>query len=84
MMSIQDEPRDFAPSHQVDRSAGQASARHQGLHRPNDDQRVGQALDDVGLDDQGEVLEDELRDRRSRGAPPANDVRSDDAGEEGG
>lgn len=46
----------------------EASNPHHGLRQPADDQRVKQALDDVGLDDQGEVLEDQLRDRRSSGA----------------
>ena len=59
------------------RSSGIASGQHQGLHRPNDDQRVEQALDDVGLEDQGDVLEDQLRDRRSRGAPPEDDSSAD-------
>lgn len=60
---------------------GQASAKHQGLHRPADDQRIGQALDDVGLEDQGEVLEDELRDRRSSGAPPSQHLRVESGGD---
>lgn len=64
------------------RSSGIASGQHQGLHRPNDDQRVGQVLDDIGLDDQGEVLEDQLRDRRSRGAPPTDGDEDDSAGGE--
>lgn len=58
-------------------AAGVASNRHQGLHQPADDQRIEQALDDVGLEDLGEVLEDDLRDRRSRGAPPSQHLRSD-------
>jgi len=58
-------------------ASGVASGKHQGLRRPADDQRIEQALDDVGLEDQGEVLEDDLRDRRSRGAPPSQHLRSD-------
>lgn len=61
----------------VTRSSGVASGQHQGLHRPSDDQRVEQALDDVGLEDQGDVLEDQLRDRRSRGAPPQDESGED-------
>jgi len=57
----------------INATGGQASGQHQGLHRPSDDQRVEQALDDVGLEDQGDVLEDQLRDRRSRGGPPQED-----------
>ena len=53
-------------------SDGIASNRHQGLRRPADDQRVEQSLDHVGLEDRGDVLEDHLRDRRSRGAEPAS------------
>ncbi|MGH8076798.1 MAG: hypothetical protein ACREPE_05665 [Lysobacter sp.] len=56
---------------------GQASGKHQGLRHPDDDQRVKQALDEVDLADQGESAEDELRDRRGRGLPNTNDVRSD-------
>jgi hypothetical protein len=41
------------------------------LHRPDVGQPVEQALDQVDLTDQGEVAEDQWRDRRSRGAPPA-------------
>lgn len=51
--------------------ASEASGRHEGLRHPVDDaQRVEQRLDDVGLDDQGDVIDDELRDRRSSGTKP--------------
>lgn len=46
-----------------------ASGLHQGLRRPDAGQPVEQALDQVDLEDQGELAEDQLRDRRSRGAP---------------
>ena len=71
-------PADNAPDPSLN---GVASRQHQGLHRPNDDRRVQQALDNVGLEDRGEVLEDQLRDRRSRGAPPAgiNDEMVDES-----
>lgn len=62
-------------------AGGQASAKHQGLHRPADDQRIEQALDDVGLEDRGDVLEDELRDRRSSGAPPSQHLRVESRGD---
>ena len=59
--------------------ASDASGRHEGLRHPvDDDQRVEQRLDDIGLDDQGDVLDDELRDRGSSGiAPPADSGKKD-------
>lgn len=54
-----------------DRGSGVASGQHHGLRRPDVGQPVEQALDHVDLSDQGEVAEDQWRDRRSRGAPPA-------------
>lgn len=59
--------------------ASDASGRHEGLRHPvDDDQRVEQRLDDVGLDDQGDVLDDALRDRRGSGvAPPADPGKQD-------
>lgn len=59
------------------KARGEASGKHQGLRHPDDDQRVKQALDEVDLQDQGESVEDELRDRRGRGLPNTADVRSD-------
>lgn len=50
-----------------------ASGKHQGLHQPADDRRVEDALDNVGLDDRGAVMEDHLRDRRSKGMAGAYD-----------
>lgn len=55
---------------------GQASGRHRGLRHPDDDQRIKQALDEADLADQGESVEDELRDRRGRGLAD-DDIRSD-------
>lgn len=46
-----------------------AGGQHEGLRHPIDDQHIEQRLDDVGLEDQGDVVEDHLRDRRSSGAP---------------
>lgn len=61
----------------------EAGGQHEGLRHPiDDDQRVEQRLDDVGLEDEGEVLEDHLRDRRSKGAPAAGDKSGDEAGRE--
>ena len=76
-MAIPERPSRTAADTPVTRSSGVASGQHQGLHRPSDDQRVEQALDDIGLVDQGEVLEDQLRDRRSRGAPPEGEADPD-------
>jgi hypothetical protein len=50
-----------------DATGGLASGRHQSLHHPADDDRVEAALDNIGLDDRGELMEDHLRDRRSKG-----------------
>jgi hypothetical protein len=46
---------------------GEASGKHQGLRQPADDQRVEDALDNTGLADRGELMEDHLRDRHSKG-----------------
>ena len=62
--------------------AAQASGQHQALTRPADDQRVAQALDHVGLEDQGDVVEDQLRDRRGSGVPATDDMRSDEGDDE--
>ena len=50
-------------------TAGEASGKHEGLRHPvDDDQRAKQRMDGVNLDDQGDIAEDQLRDRRSSGA----------------
>ena len=54
-------------------AGGLASGRHQSLHHPADDDRVEAALDNIGLDDRGELMEDHLRDRRSKGVPGGYD-----------
>jgi hypothetical protein len=48
--------------------AGEASGKHQGLRQPADDERVEDAVDNIGLSDRGERMEDHLRDRNSKGA----------------
>jgi hypothetical protein len=53
--------------------SGEASGRHQGLRRPSEAERIERALHVVSLDEQGEVVEDQLRDRRSSGRPVADD-----------
>ena len=60
--------------------SGEASGRHQSLRRPDDAKRIERALHVVGLEDQGDVVEDQLRDRRSSGLPVADD--SDNASRE--
>lgn len=60
--------------------SSEASGKHQGLHRPGDDQRVRQVLDHVGLEDRGELVEDELRDRRGSGVPVVDVDMGEDSG----
>ena len=47
----------------------QVSGRHQSLRRDAGDRGQTQRLKDVGLEDEGEAFEDELRDRHSNGIP---------------
>jgi hypothetical protein len=47
--------------------SARASGQHHGLRQPDDDQRVEDALDNVGLKDSAATLEDEMRDRRGKG-----------------
>ena len=72
-------PRSALTSTSAGSATGQGSGKHQGLHRPADDQRVEHALDHVGLDDRGESIEDHLRDRRSKGVRDAYDDSVDHA-----
>lgn len=59
--------------------SSEAGGQHEGLRHPiDDDQRVEQRLDDVGLDDQGDVLDDQLRDRRGSGTQPAERANKQD------
>ena len=61
------------------KGGSEAGGQHEGLRHPTtDDRQVEQRLDDVGLEDQGDVLEDDLRDRRSKGTPGADERRNDD------
>ena len=60
----------------------EASGGRQGLRQPVDDQRDRKALDDVGLDDLGMSVEDEIRGHRGSGVAPADDVRSDNDDDE--
>ena len=72
-------PRPALTSASAGTAAGQGSGKHQGLHRPADDQRVEHALDHVGLEDRGESIEDHLRDRHSKGVRDGYDDSVDHA-----
>ena len=63
------------------RSGGtEAGGQQEGLRHPVDDtQRVKQRLDEVGLDDQGDVADDQLRDRRSSGTQSEDGTDSENA-----
>ena len=62
-------------------AAGRASGKHQGLHQPAEDARVEDAVDNIGLSDRGESMEDQRRDRRSKGVRDGYDDSIDhDAG----
>ena len=56
--------------------------REQHLRQPADEQRGGQAFDDIGLDDLGMSIEDEIRGHRGTGVAPVDDVRSDNDDDE--
>lgn len=64
-------PRKPAADNPAVTRRGEAGGQSQPLRRgDNDSQRAKQKLDDVGLQDRGEVFEDEQRDRGSSGRPP--------------
>lgn len=72
-------PSRNTPSRTRPSGGSEAGGQQEGLRHPIDDeQRVKQRLDDVGLDDQGDVLDDQLRDRRSSGTPSDDDTGSKD------
>jgi hypothetical protein len=55
----------------ADRSSGEASGKHQGVYRPDDNREASDALENVSLKDRGALMEDHLRDKRGNGV--AND-----------
>jgi len=55
----------------ADRSSGEASGKHQGMYRPDENREAGDALENVSLKDRGTLMEDHLRDKRGNGV--AND-----------
>ncbi|MBW3550965.1 MAG: hypothetical protein KY442_09160 [Proteobacteria bacterium] len=55
----------------------EASGKGHGLRQPHDEQRIDQALGDIGLADQGAAIEDDLRDRRSNGTPSGRGERTE-------
>lgn len=52
-----------------DARRGDGSAQHQPLCRASHGRRAKLRLSEIGLEDRGEILEDEHRDRRSSGQP---------------
>lgn len=72
-------PSGTAPSQAQGSGGSEAGGQQEGLRHPVDDeQRVKQRLDDVGLDDQGDIVDDQLRDRRSSGTPSKQNARNKD------
>lgn len=55
--------------------SGEASGKHQGMYRPDEERDTSDKLENVSLEDRGAVMEDHLRDKRGNGV--ANDY--DDA-----
>ena len=55
----------------ADRSSGEASGKHQGMYRPDENRDASDKLENVSLEDRGAVMEDHLRDKRGNGV--AND-----------
>lgn len=49
------------------RSSGQASALHSAIKHPTDEQGLEERLDDADVASLGSGVEDEMRDRRSKG-----------------
>lgn len=59
----------------TDRGSGEASGKHQGVYRPDENRDASDKLENVSLEDRGALMEDHLRDKRGNGV--ANDY--DDA-----
>ena len=53
------------------RTGGEASGKHQGVYRPDENREVSDKLENTSLKDRGAVMEDHLRDKRGNGV--AND-----------
>ena len=51
----------------ADRSSGEASGKHQGMYRPDENREASDALENVSLKDRGTLMEDHLRDKRGNG-----------------
>ena len=45
----------------ADRSSGEASGKHQGMYRPDENREASDALENVSLKDRGTLMEDHLR-----------------------
>ena len=61
------EPRSDGRRTAADYAGGIASGKRQGLHEPDKDGDVADALANVSLKDRGTVMEDHLRDKRGNG-----------------
>lgn len=64
-------------------AGGVASGQKQGLRQPDDDKRVEDALDTVRLRDSSAAVEDQVRDKRSKGVPGGFDDSVDNRASEG-
>ena len=57
----------------TDRGSGEASGKHQGVYRPDENRDASDKLENVSLEDRGavmEVLDEEAVDRNGRPLPP--------------
>ena len=58
------QPQSDGRRNAADYSGGTASGKRQGLHEPDKDGEVADALANVSLKDRGTLMEDHLRDKR--------------------
>lgn len=61
------------PTDALTRNSGQASALHSAIKHPTDEQGLEERLDDADVASLGSGVEDEMRDRRSKGVAGAYD-----------
>ncbi len=55
------------PASAAGRDSGVASGQKTGLHQPSDDNRIEDKLENVDLQSRGSRVNDQLRDKRSKG-----------------
>jgi len=67
-----------------DRRSGEASGKHQGMYRPDGQREVEDKLENVGLGDRGESMEDHLRDKRGKGVAGEYDDATEASGDRKG